>query len=124
MARSKRSEYVENPGWASAFRREENEDPQPRYTGTGLSPEGDEVRVAVWVRRSSTGLQYLRIHIEPPFEDDDAELEDDLVEEEEPEKPRRRSRSTPNRAAPGQPKSGRRQKRAPEVEEDDDDMPF
>jgi hypothetical protein len=86
--KGRKKEYKEEPGWGSAFERPENEDPQPKFTGTGLLDRetakaileaGGEFQLAVWVRRAKTGTRYLRIHIEPPYDggvDEDDDLDD------------------------------------------------
>lgn len=118
MARKKQPQYEEQPGWMSAFRRPDNEDPQPRYTGQGLLEDGTEVEVAVWVRRAKSGVQYLRIKIQPPYEaedyEDDEELDDD---EDEPTPPPARSKRA------GQKRTQGRRRPKPEPE-DDEDIPF
>lgn len=63
-----RKEYVEEPGWMSAFFREEAEGKQPKYTGVGKDIDGDDIQVSVWPTRSKNGTRYLRIRIEPPYE--------------------------------------------------------
>jgi hypothetical protein len=70
---AKKQEYVEQDGWMSAFFREDAEGKQPKYTGTGLDHNGNDVQVAVWPTRAKTGTKYLRIHIEEPYESDEAE---------------------------------------------------
>jgi hypothetical protein len=114
-----KQEYTEDPGWASAFHRPDNEDPQPRYTGQGLDANGDEIEIAVWVRRAKSGARYLRIKIQEPY---DAEVEDDDLDEDEPEAPlrggrlpRRRKRERIAAAKAAEPE---------EDEDDDDEIPF
>jgi hypothetical protein len=110
MPKGKQSEYVENDGWGSAFRRPDNTGGQPQYTGQALDPDGNELDVAVWVRRGKSGAQYLRIHLQPPYEgggDDDDEL--DVDEEPAP----KAKRPAAKRAAA--------KRRAPE---DDGEIPF
>lgn len=91
--RRERNDYVEEPGWGSAFHRPDNESPQPYATGTGvldrelakaILEKGGEFQIAVWLKRGKTGTRYFRFHIEPmwdggedaddsdlPFEGDD-----------------------------------------------------
>ena len=67
----KESEYQENPGWGSLFRRDAQGN-QPNYTGQVLDPDGDELQVAIWIRTpKGGGPKYLRMHLEPPYVPDD-----------------------------------------------------
>ena len=76
-SKNKREEYEEQPGWANLFLRDDATGNQPKYTGVGLDPDGNEIQVAIWPKRAKTGTKYLRLHIEPPYESDEDEEEDD-----------------------------------------------
>jgi hypothetical protein len=75
----------EQPGFGTCFdrRKSRTNDKAPDFS-TGEEPvkldDGSEVEVAVWVRKSRSGKRYLRVHVQRPYEYDDA---DDLDDDEE-----------------------------------------
>jgi hypothetical protein len=116
MPKGKQSEYVENDGWGSAFRRPDNTGGQPQYTGQALDPDGNELDVAVWVRRGKNGAQYLRIHLQPPYEGGGDDGDDDELDVDEEPAPKAKRPAAKRAAA---------KRRAPvEDDEDDDELPF
>lgn len=67
----KETEYQEDPGWGSLFRRDAQGN-QPNYTGSVIDPDGDELQIAIWIRTpKGGGAKYLRVHLEPPYAPDD-----------------------------------------------------
>ena len=72
-----KQEYVEEPGWMSAFLREDATGKQPKYTGVGKDIDGDDIQVSVWPTTAKSGVKYLRIRIEPPYEAEDVEDDDE-----------------------------------------------
>lgn len=70
--------FEEKDGFGTVWHRPDAADNQPSYTGEGLDPDGNPVRVALFTRsndgkpyRSRNGVRFMRFHIEPPWEDDD-----------------------------------------------------
>jgi hypothetical protein len=112
-ARTRREEYTEDPGWGSLFHRPDNEGNQPAYTGQGLDIDGNPIELAIWIRKSRNGKKYLRIHIQEPYEADDAggDIEDD---DDKPRRSRARARDD------------RPEEDGADYDEDDDeqDIPF
>jgi hypothetical protein len=76
-ARQQQDGYQENLGWGNVFYRPDNEGNQPDYTGQGVDLDGNDIEIAVWVKKSRRGTEYLRIHLRAPYETDTEEEADD-----------------------------------------------
>lgn len=90
---ARRQEYEETPDYGTVFQRPDNDPPRPGFNGTGvLSAEtlkaieaaGGEFQIAVWTLRNDgkplrtkDGLRRFRVHIEPPWEGDNDQEDDD-----------------------------------------------
>ena len=57
--------YEQRPGQASLFRNDKGGvDTRPDYTGTGMTPDGKEVKLSAWVKKGKDGTQYMSISIQ------------------------------------------------------------
>lgn len=94
-AKSNGKQWDGDPDYGQAFHRPENKAPQPAYTGQGVFNKatlkaiyeaGGEFQIACWTRRAKSGLKYVSVHIEPPYQkDDEADdfFDDDNTEEDQ-----------------------------------------
>ena len=57
--------YEQRPGQASLFRNDKGGvETRPDYTGTGMTPDGKEVKLSAWVKKGKDGTQYMSISIQ------------------------------------------------------------
>ena len=57
--------YEQRPGQASLFRNDKGGvETRPDYTGTGMTPDGKEVKLSAWVKKGNDGTQYMSISIQ------------------------------------------------------------
>jgi hypothetical protein len=59
--------YEHKPGQASLFKNDKRtaENNQPVYRGEGMDLNGKPIRLSLWKKTSSTGIEYLSISIQP-----------------------------------------------------------
>ena len=62
--------YEHKPGQASLFKNDKRtaENNQPVYRGEGMDLNGKLIRLSLWKKTSSTGIEYLSISIQPKEE--------------------------------------------------------
>lgn len=57
--------YEQKPGQASLFKNDKGGvETRPDYTGTGMTPDGREVKLSAWVKRSQGKPAYMSISIQ------------------------------------------------------------
>jgi len=63
--------YEPKPGQFSLFKNQnKTEDNHPDYTGSGMDPKGQIIRIAAWLKESKTGTKFMSCSIK--YENDNA----------------------------------------------------
>ncbi len=60
------SNFQQKPGFGSLFRNKKENDKQPDYRGEACTPNGEQVRIAGWLKKDKNDNTYLSLKIEEP----------------------------------------------------------
>lgn len=73
-----KTDYERKNGTGAAFPNAKTTDLQPDYKGNLLSPQGEEMDIAIWKKISKGGKEYFSIQAQVPFVPENKKSKDDL----------------------------------------------
>lgn len=62
------SNFQQKPGFGSLFQNKKVNDKQPDYRGDACTPNGEQIRIAGWLKKDKNDQTYLSLKVEPPRE--------------------------------------------------------
>lgn len=61
------AEFEQKPGTGAIFRNtDKTKDTQPDYRGAIITPDGEKLHLAFWVRTSQAGIKYFSVSVQKP----------------------------------------------------------
>lgn len=67
--------YENKPNSGALFKREKKHEKAPDYSGPFYGPDGEELEISAWIRKSAKGTTYMSIQVKPKWQPKNSEQE-------------------------------------------------